>query len=1013
MYTKKERTKRLLVDILLMLIGFVITVAILYFVQTSFSLRRQAENSQIKFDIAAQRMESHKQEAQEYLDRYDDFSQAKADAISYFYSENPNQVSEISSMAEQWGLKELYILNGNKEIINSNVATVPDFNDVNSFEPLFTSGQTVMVGDIRYYLSKINDEQMLVAGRESKECMIYVDGLTSYATSFSTIKVGTTGRIIVINKNDNTILYDSKEGSTGKTLQEAGFNRASFKEGYEGWVVFQNTSYYSESKMLNDDVLMLSMVPRSEILKVDITMVSITAGVFAIILFILVIYRHLIRFEAEENGAVEVKYRLIFGKWYFNCTIWKKMSRVLMIGTVAIFVLSFYIQTLGGLSAQTARSDSKQTDIEDIYAENKKKAEGIVEAYNEEYLGRAENIAYLLMLDPGMVDDDRLATLAEKAQIKKIYVFDENGAVNATNSSYKNYKLSTDEEDRAYEFWDVIHGYRDSVIQEVAKENGSGEYLQFVGCKRKDADGMVQLGISPQRLENRLKQEKPEVILENIAVENHGYLIGADKETGKIIYSNDKTEVTKKISTIGLKKQTLEDGYSGYQTVNNQNCFVTSNVIEDTVICMIVPVAALESSRVAMTLTVTLLSLLFILIIIGRSLITDIDKIENKQDDPENNDESENHVLVEITTTVSGEEHRVQSASSRWGSGKKEIPWSECNADERLIKILKWIIRGIALLLVIYLVIQRDKYDKDSILSYIIHRKWEKIPNIFSMTYIGFVMTEVIVISSIIRKVIVTISRSFGARAETVGRLLDSFIAYISIIGAMFYSLQFIGVNSSTLLASAGLLSIIVGLGAQSLISDILAGIFIVFEGEFRVGDIITVDTWRGTVLEIGIRSTKIEDISGNIKILNNSKISGVVNMTKKYSFASCDVGIEYDEQIEHVESVLSRELPKIQERLPAIKNGPFYKGVVELADSSVVIRIVAECQEVDRIQLCRDLNREVKILCDHNDISIAYPQIVVHDPVKHQKATKREVKSSEEFVKKHKAESEHIVISD
>ena len=71
----------------------------------------------------------------------------------------------------------------------------------------------------------------------------------------------------------------------------------------------------------------------------------------------------------------------------------------------------------------------------------------------------------------------------------------------------------------------------------------------------------------------------------------------------------------------------------------------------------------------------------------------------------------------------------------------------------------------------------------------------------------------------------------------------------------------------------------IVGLGAQSLIKDIIAGIFIVFEGEFRVGDIVTIKEFRGTVLDIGLRTTKIMGMDGNIKIYNNSEISGITNV--------------------------------------------------------------------------------------------------------------------------------------
>ncbi len=131
------------------------------------------------------------------------------------------------------------------------------------------------------------------------------------------------------------------------------------------------------------------------------------------------------------------------------------------------------------------------------------------------------------------------------------------------------------------------------------------------------------------------------------------------------------------------------------------------------------------------------------------------------------------------------------------------------------------------------------------------------------------------------------------------------------------------------------------------------------------MGDIIQVGGSKGTVLEIGVRTTKINDGSGNILVLRNSNISNVVNMTKETSFAAVEVSIEYGESLERVENILSKELPNIKKRLPAIIDGPFYKGVTMLADNSVNIKIVAECAKKDRLPLTNDLNREMKLLFD------------------------------------------------
>lgn len=214
----------------------------------------------------------------------------------------------------------------------------------------------------------------------------------------------------------------------------------------------------------------------------------------------------------------------------------------------------------------------------------------------------------------------------------------------------------------------------------------------------------------------------------------------------------------------------------------------------------------------------------------------------------------------------------------------------------------------------------------------------------------------------------------------------------------LYYCFALFGVDTATLLASAGILSIAISLGAKDMVGDILAGLFIIFEGEFRVGDIVMIGDWRGTVLEIGVRTTKIEDGSKNIKIIRNSNVTDVINMTKRSSYAFCDVGIEYGESLERVENILEKEFPTIRRHLPAITDGPFYKGVVSLGDNSVNVRILVQCEEADRIQLERDLNREMKLIFDKYDINIPFPQVVINQPVEFQKATEYEKFKARKF---------------
>lgn len=117
-----------------------------------------------------------------------------------------------------------------------------------------------------------------------------------------------------------------------------------------------------------------------------------------------------------------------------------------------------------------------------------------------------------------------------------------------------------------------------------------------------------------------------------------------------------------------------------------------------------------------------------------------------------------------------------------------------------------------------------------------------------------------------------------------------------------------------------------------------------------------------------------------------------------KVTFAMCDVGIEYGESLERVENILREEFPNIRRHLPAIQDGPFYKGVVSLGDNSVNIRIMVQCAEGDRFQLLRDLNREMKLIFDKHDINIPFPQVVLNQPPEFKESTAWERRKAEEF---------------
>ena len=351
---------------------------------------------------------------------------------------------------------------------------------------------------------------------------------------------------------------------------------------------------------------------------------------------------------------------------------------------------------------------------------------------------------------------------------------------------------------------------------------------------------------------------------------------------------------------------------------------------------------------------------------------------------------------------------KTQSAASRWL--RQSFKWDEKTPEGKLGTVLRWLFGLFVVLVFVGVVFKDTIFGSQSVFSYILGGGWSKGMNIFAVTAALMTACVIATIASAANELLRLLSGVVGARGETIIRLLCSIIKYGSVIGVLYYSLSLLGVDTATLLASAGLLTLAIGFGAQALVSDILSGLFIIFEGEFRVGDMIQVGTMGGTVIEIGVRTTKINDGLGNVLVLRNSQISNVMNKTKMDSYASVEFNLINGESLPYLENMLHNELPNVKKRLPSIVSGPFYKGVVALSDSATTVRIVATCAEQNRAQLERDLKREVKLLMSRYDIA-PYQQSITHEQNKPKETAKdkREQATADRFNEEQKESAKLI----
>lgn len=236
-----------------------------------------------------------------------------------------------------------------------------------------------------------------------------------------------------------------------------------------------------------------------------------------------------------------------------------------------------------------------------------------------------------------------------------------------------------------------------------------------------------------------------------------------------------------------------------------------------------------------------------------------------------------------------------------------------------------------------------------------------------------------IISSSIKRLFRLRINRMDKRRAKTLCSLINNILKYIILILCTLSILEVYNISTKGIITSLGVAGLVAGLAFQDTLKDLLAGFSIIFENAYAVGDTITVGNFKGKVISLGLKTTKIQAINGDIEIISNSNITSVINHSLDDSYDFIDIPVSYEEDIEKVEKVLNNiiqeELKSNEEVLDAE-----LLGIEKLDSSSVNFRIKIKTHSMKQYGVRREILKYVKQEFNKNNISIPYNQVVVHN---------------------------------
>ena len=638
-----------------------------------------------------------------------------------------------------------------------------------------------------------------------------------------------------------------------------------------------------------------------------------------------------------------------------------------ILGTIAVFACSVFFSSLSNIYLEITDLQGTTGVIEyqlDIHEEYQKQKD---EARRALYLDFARRVAGLVEANRELNNKEELAALNRIIGGEYIMLYDSDGKQIGTSADYINMELGRDDVEKplsSADFRRILKGVY-GISHEAFRDEITGRTLELYGVRTNDWQkggyGVLILAVEPEDMSHKeferknsidtmLRSVTPTGRLSVIAEPVEGNIINASAEDMVYTYST--------VENLGMNKSMLRDGVTDFEKIGAEKHLCVSRKMENGDIIFLCTPNSVLFQRGFLYGEICAIGFAILFLVLCMYLLHGYDDS-----------------MVEKMEKA-GEQEKIQEDEK-----KKKWRWIQVGAAFRHsignLTPEKKAIRTFEILLglfyaSLFLDIQNSGGSRSQlVLSYVMAGKWNRGFNIFSLTSIVLLLSSLLLGMILVRFIFNTLGRMLHPRGKTICRLISNLIGYIAIMVFIYYSLSYLGVDTNAILASVGVIGIGVSMGARDLIADIFAGVSMIFEGEYQVGDIVNIDGYRGMVQEVGVRSTRLVGRGGNVKVIGNKDIKSVTNLTKMNSWVATTIKVDVNYPIRDAEEIINGVLPKIGEKCPQIISGPYYKGILSVEMGFAVLSIIAECSEDNYHKVERILVREVLIALRENNVPV------------------------------------------
>ncbi|MER2151597.1 MAG: mechanosensitive ion channel domain-containing protein [Candidatus Limivicinus sp.] len=685
--------------------------------------------------------------------------------------------------------------------------------------------------------------------------------------------------------DDSRVTYDEERNSTATDGIQAGFLKG---DGLLSGVFF-------EKSRLMDRYSVFVYVPFSTVFNdtMDKTM-AVHALIIIIVLFVWFSSRSI---RKKGLAMLDQKTCLRIGKKRcLNLALMRQLPALLLSGIVAALIFTTYLPLLTNYINHNVRMEKKLDAFVNELELNDEEWAKMETLYRTVLLGKMYMIDMFVDFMGEDFTQENLMDLAQRMSLSSVTLYDPEGVSTMSTDLYVGYKISENPEDDEYQLWNLLRNADTAMMGELPDKSG------FYSSSRRffKVPGLIYVTIPDDSLVSMRDQTNINTALLRINTATYAKMHTYTASPETLLFATATSTSTRSIANT-LPQTVMMNRYCGLQTVNGYTYYLNT-MTDDNHILISAEQPEAFTAPIKRDLRVIIPEILFcsLFIFFVTCICPYDDTLALAEKEPEKEPEGEaskptlfQRLFLRDIELITPEEQQLRQEVRKHCS---DLAWALCT-----------------LLVVFYFADML--FSPHPMADYLFTHQWQREPSIYSLTTIILSVLFLAISMRMLKTVMKTLSSKMDSRAETFGDLIISIIQFVLTVVVAIYSLHELGVNTNVILTSAGVVSLIIGYGSQSIVSDLVSGIFLIMEDQVRIGEFIEIEGFLGRVDHIGLRTTRATH-DAQTKIISNSNMVGFNNLSRNAAPAAWTIGLPKDADVDRVRALIEGNTERLKEEM-------------------------------------------------------------------------------------------------